>query len=482
MADRDVVIVHGWSDTSDSFKPLANFLEKSGFKTTLLWLGDYISMDDDVKVADVAKRMQSLIKEKLAKEELRKPFDMIVHSTGGLVAREWITANYQGNISDCPLRRLIMLAPANYGAKLASMGQSFIGRIVKGWKNWFHTGKEMLASLELASPYQWQLSQKDLLVPEGHTDERMVYCDGGVWPFVITGTHPYPSTIRQIINENGADGTVRVAAANLNTKGITIDFSSNEKNPDIRPWKQRYSGNIPLAVLPDRSHSSIVDPLGFDVKVPDNAREKLGELILDALNCNSFNEYSEISKSWQAISEGTAKLANDEAGRESLFGKAGKLPDAEVFHQYMQINVYVVDDHGADVTDYVLEFSGPDMYRSENEEPTVYFHREVLEHVHTNTKNSAYRCLFVDRTDLINEFYKRIGDQFNKVLTMSISATPPGDNIHYFSSVEEGADGEYTLHSKDKGQRWLQRNTTHFVKIIIPRIPNDGVFTLIKFG
>ena len=58
----------------------------------------------------------------------------------------------------------------------------------------------------------------------------------------------------------------------------------------------------------------------------------------------------------------------------------------EVFHQYMQINVYVVDDHGADVTDYVLEFSGPDMYRSENEEPTVYFHREVLEHVHTNTK------------------------------------------------------------------------------------------------
>ena len=23
----------------------------------------------------------------------------------------------------------------------------------------------------------------------------------------------------------------------------------------------------------------------------------------------------------------------------------------------------------------------------------------------------------------------------------------------------------------------LQRNTTHFVKIIIPRIPNDGVFT-----
>jgi hypothetical protein len=39
-----------------------------------------------------------------------------------------------------------MLAPANYGSKLASMGQSLIGRVLKGWDNWFHTGKEMLSA------------------------------------------------------------------------------------------------------------------------------------------------------------------------------------------------------------------------------------------------------------------------------------------------------------------------------------------------
>jgi hypothetical protein len=28
--------------------------------------------------------------------------------------------------------------------------------------------------------------------------------------------------------------------------------------------------------------------------------------------------------------------------------------------------------------------------------------------------------------------------------------------------------------------RWLQRNSTHFVKIIIPRDPIDGVYKLMK--
>lgn len=157
MSDRHVLIVHGWSDNSESFQPLADFLKNNGFKPVLLWLGDYISMDDDVKVEDVAKRMHVLINEKLISGELKKPFDMIVHSTGGLVAREWITAYYLDDVASCPLKRLVMLAPANYGSKLASMGQSLLGRIFGGWSNWFHTGKEMLASLELSSPYLWRL-------------------------------------------------------------------------------------------------------------------------------------------------------------------------------------------------------------------------------------------------------------------------------------------------------------------------------------
>lgn len=476
MSDRHVLIVHGWSDKSESFQPLAKFLENNGFKPVLLWLGDYISMDDDVKVEDVAKRMHILIDEKLRSGELKKPFDMIVHSTGGLVAREWITACYLDNVASCPLKRLVMLAPANYGSKLASMGQSLLGRIFGGWGNWFHTGKEMLASLELSSPYLWRLVQKDMLVPEGKIDNRKVYTEQGVWPFVITGTHPYPDTIRKIINENGSDGTVRVPAANLNTRGVTIDFAANETNPQLRPWDSRCDFTIPLAVLPDRSHTSIKNPQWSDVdNVSNETRKILGKLILEALNCEDFDKYKTISNTWSSISEDTASLINENK-RNDLFGGQEKNP--EIFHQYMQVNVYVVDDHGADVADYFIEFSEPD--GNGNNDPTIYFHSEVLEHVHKNSENPSYRCLFIDRTDLLNEFYKTIAAITAKVLTMSISATPPGNNIHYFLDSAKGAAGVIPVHREvdSKEQRWLQRNTTHFVKIIIPRVPKQKVFEL----
>jgi len=92
---NQVVIVHGWSDTSKSFEPLADFLSKSGRVAIPLWLGDYISMDDDVQIPDVAKRLEAVIQSITAPNgPLKIPFDMIVHSTGGLVAREWLNTYY----------------------------------------------------------------------------------------------------------------------------------------------------------------------------------------------------------------------------------------------------------------------------------------------------------------------------------------------------------------------------------------------------
>ena len=75
-----------------------------------------------VRVEDVARRMHEVIDEMQASGELEASFDMIVHSTGGLVARAWLTTHYRGRAQDCPLKRLVMLAPANYGSKLAATG------------------------------------------------------------------------------------------------------------------------------------------------------------------------------------------------------------------------------------------------------------------------------------------------------------------------------------------------------------------------
>ncbi len=467
---NQVGIVHGWSDTSRSFESLREFLRTRGYEAVPIWLGDYISMDDDVRIEDVAKRMEEVIREKMAKEGLKSPFDLVVHSTGGLVARQWLSAYYaEGN---APVKRLVMLAPANFGSRLAAMGQSLLGRVVKGWKNWFHTGKEMLRALELASPLQWDLAQGDLFVPEGQAGAQTPYGGDRVWPFVISGTHPYPGTLRQIVNENGSDGTVRVAAANLNARGITIDFSQNEKEPALTPWTQRHGDvTFPFAVLADRTHSSIITPDKSDVETVPDGRPVLGDLLLEALRCESLQEYSSLAERWWSISEDTAGLALDDSARRHLF--RGDLPSKEYFHQYLQVIVRVVDDHGADVSDYFLEFFGPD---TKKDDEAIYFHREVLEHVHANSQGPATRCLFLDRSDLLGEFYKRIPQGRKKEVGMSISATPPGNNVSYFQESKMGAAGHVVVHREAEEGRFLKRNCTHLVKIVIPRTPHENVF------
>src|SRR5947209_4305653 len=102
-----VAIVHGWSDTSKSFWKLRDFLTGHGYQTTQIWLGDYVSMDDDVRVEDVGKRMESVIRTAIATNQLTVPFDLIVHSTGGLVAREWLSRFYPDG-QNAPAKRLLM--------------------------------------------------------------------------------------------------------------------------------------------------------------------------------------------------------------------------------------------------------------------------------------------------------------------------------------------------------------------------------------
>lgn len=108
------------------------------------------------------------------------------------------------------------------------------------------------------------------------------------------------------------------------------------------------------------------------------------------------------------------------------------------------------------------------------------FHKEVLQHVHVNGQNPAYRCLYVDRTDLHKRFYAMIPNIAEKKLWMSISATPLGDNVCYFNNYKTGAAGQVLAHQLDSDGLIFQfrRNTTHFIEIVIPRTPRENVFRL----
>jgi len=293
------------------------------------------------------------------------------------------------------------------------------------------------------------------LLDQNRSGTPSIYGEGRVWPFVLVGTHPYPSALRQIVNEDGSDGTVRVPAANLNTLGVTLDFTAGGQAPAVTPWAQRYGGTFPLAVLPNRTHSSIIDPQGGDVALETPAqKQQFQDLLMRALSCNTQQEYEAIAKDWYQISEQTVDSADP------------------LRHQYMQINECVDDDEGNAVNDYFLEFSGPS--NDPSDVSTIYFHRSVLEDVHTNTLAATMRCLYADRSHL--------PPGYDHILSMSLSANPPGTNVRYFSSTQVGARGEFKLHDEAVVQnRWLKRNTTHYMHIIIPRSPLSQVLTVSSY-
>ncbi|MCA3002971.1 MAG: esterase/lipase family protein [Burkholderiales bacterium] len=480
-----VAILHGWSDDSKSFKPLANFLRANGYDAVPIWLGDYISMDDDVSIEDVAKRMDSVVRQLQLEGTLPASFDLIVHSTGGLVAREWLSG-YFGDPDvagdEPPVKRLVMLAPANFGSRLASTGKSMVGRAFKGWKNGFQTGARMLKALELSSPFAWNLACRDLLVADDTVDDgRRIYGADKVLPFVIVGSRAYEEWPRRLVNEFGSDGTVRVAAANLNVMGATIDFTQDIANPTFRPWASRFNEVIPIAVLPDRDHTSVTQPKLVDRGSSVGVPERVGDLLLQALACDSLDAYRAIGAKWttddDSVTERTSKASPETSGLslgEAVF-------TAEAFHQYIQVNVHVVDDHGVDVTDYFLEY--PSQSHDDTGEAAEYFQHHVLERVDANSQSKARRTLYLDRTDLMKSYYGLTADH---TLKMRIVAAPIGNNVGYFlapgSSAKSGqsleAVGLVKLHGEEQADRWLRRHSTHLVKIIVPREPSANVFKL----
>jgi hypothetical protein len=474
---NSIAILHGWSDKGDSFKHLRDFLGQNGFAVQDVFLGNYISMDDDVRVEDVAKRMDVVIQAMIAAGTLSQTFDLIVHSTGALVARQWM-ANLHAAGRTVPVRRFVMLAPANFGSRLAAVGKSMIGRLTKGVGNRLETGEEMLRALELASPYQWKLAQQDLLARPGEDASgpfSAIDDTKGVLPFVIVGTRAYDSGLQQIINEAGSDGTVRVSAADINATGFTIDFSKNSADPQVTLWPLRKPYAAPLAVLPERDHTEITHPeQSGEILPPKDAR--LRELLLQALRCVSLAEYKTITDAWQAISDETATLAQSRDLIDQTFGNLDD-PKPKQFHRYLQLNVMVRDDYGNLVSDYFLEFAEPD---AKNRKGMITFHRDVLEHVHVNSIHPAYRCLYIDHTDLMDIFYRNNTAE----LAVSISAAPLGRNVKYFDSKTDSAKGEVNIHAQDVNARAdlparLHRNRTHFVEVIIPRRPIDKVFSFL---
>ena len=129
MKQRPVVLVHGYSDKGESFTRWCSELEKAGYNMTELNVCSYESLTNEITIKDVGEAFDRALKLQ-ANIQPNKPFDAIVHSTGMLVVRAWLTGRDRARVAR--LKHLVALAPATFGSPLAHKGRSTLGSIFKG--------------------------------------------------------------------------------------------------------------------------------------------------------------------------------------------------------------------------------------------------------------------------------------------------------------------------------------------------------------
>ncbi|MBU1001361.1 MAG: hypothetical protein KKE73_02440 [Proteobacteria bacterium] len=366
MPNLPLVILHGWSDSFESFKPLGTLLKDAGIaeQVTDIHLGNYVTMDDHVEFHDIVEAMMRAWKDKQLPMTPRST-NMVVHSTGGLVVRDWLDTHFAPG--QCPIHHLLMLAPANFGSPLAHQGHSFLGRLFKGLKSDkpFQTGERILKGLELASPYSTSLALRDLFAEKTKFEAGKILCT------VLVGNTGY-SGFRSIANRDGSDGTVYVSTANLQTANLILNYAENPEQPQ---WQLRpCTCQTGFGVMDGENHGSII---GEDERFNNDSTFLW---IKDALTVNDDR--------FEGFTTRLAVLTDSVMARYL---------DDDSKHGFQNTVFRLRDQYHRAVPDYFLQFYEHD---TDSNRFAEQFHREVLCKVHPYEEDKSYRSIFMDCTQL----------------------------------------------------------------------------------
>jgi pimeloyl-ACP methyl ester carboxylesterase len=393
---RPLLLIHGYSATGKDFGPLCDRLRTLGAPAFDLNVGNYISLNNEISIKDIAEGMDRAIRltpELAAAEE----FDAIVHSTGMLVVRSWLTNHPAAVGTNTRLKRLkhlIGVAPATWGSPQAHKGRTWLGALVKGDKrlgpDFLNAGDEVLDGLELGGRFTWDLAHLDLLGPDPY------FGKGPDTPYVTVfiGNSPY-SGISSVANDPGTDGTVRWAGCGLNTRKITLDLTHLPIGPDgkptgrvmMTPWATDARLNVPMIAVDGKNHGTLISD-------PD---EGMVQRIVSFLGVDSSDAYD----AWlaDATAYGAPALArmkvgpgNDASGiAEETLKLIGHLLDqaGKPLDGWQQFVVRARDERGDPVTDYMIE-----VYRRDDTGQWAKFDQMYTD-VHAYAADTSFRCFYV---------------------------------------------------------------------------------------
>jgi hypothetical protein len=385
---RPLVLIHGYSAEGLDFSTLRKELEDRGVSATNINICNYISLNNEITIKDIAEGLERAFTYQAGLNK-GEEFDAIVHSTGMLVLRSWLT-NY-GNSRNDRLKRvkhIVGLAPATWGSPQAHKGRTWLGALVKGNKqvgpDFLNAGDRVLEGLELGSPFTWDLTHADLLGPTPFYDK------GADTPYVsiFIGNEPYEG-LSSVANDPGTDGTVRWSGCSLNTRKITIDLTKTPSGPgraSISPWAESRL-DVPMIAVDKRNHATLVS----------NPDQGMLDLIGDFLNVSDDAAYDTWLARAKQFGEGNLGPMLVDPGRaasgleadfKKFFGHLTGGNEAGHLEGWQQFIVHARDEHGDPISDYLIEIL------MNTDGKWVPF-EQMYTDVHAYGPDSSYRCFHI---------------------------------------------------------------------------------------
>ncbi|MBI3797906.1 MAG: hypothetical protein HY268_13180, partial [Deltaproteobacteria bacterium] len=404
--------------------------------------------------------------------------DVIVHSTGAPVIRHWLhyylTQVCRGDFARCPIRRLIMLAPANFGSRLAAQGKSTLAKLFRGGiAHGFQTGQRILEGLELGSPTLWELAKNDLF---SGSSFYPVDPNRGPFVFILSGTNTYGELkgfVAKGANEDGSDGTIRASSAALNSIKLEIDYTQ-PTDPQIVVHRQ---ANVPFPFLlvPGKNHSEIVPD------DPDDDVHPTLQLMRKCLGVTNADQYQQV------------RLEFEQANAQFYAEQQQEGVDEGV-HAYQQFLVCIRDDMGNDVTDYRLDLHVIDESIAQStwsddrqtleklrqyQEYTYFLQEQVIADVQPHSINTAYRTFFIN-LDRLRELQDKLRrDERQPYIAMNLDAIGPTEELRYDTDSLHYLPVENPIPADQHGNvDFFKANTSTLVEILIARVPSSRVIKL----
>jgi hypothetical protein len=439
----------------------------------------YLSLEDGLQLDDLARAMDNALRAEYP-ALLAGRFDVLVHSTGALVVRSWLRRH---SPRPSPIERLVYLAGANFGSGWAHIGRGPLAKWGRAVFQGAEPGVQLLDALELGAADTLDLHHS-FLAPE-----RDLWRRYRVREFCITGSQALarwlPVPVRYA-HEDGADGVVRVAAANPGWNYLRIEPT---RRAEALPWEEIAASCALLGDppgerddAPSRFYRVVEQQLADELDRPPvpfaipyqcahsgaergvvtgrDVREEVLALIDVARRVRTTGEYRQVAALYAGRTAANYRRAAAELAPGVIEGLVHE-PRAQ-YDPHAQLIVRLRDQHGRPVEHAdVLLHASPDAAVSAN---------QLFEHTHRNRRTPGILTFYL-RTARFDAAAGDWADQLPRLGSVSLEIAPVEPRtgeIRYLPVCLRLSNARL--------QRVVQGHRTTLLDVTLLRLPSPAVF------